>query len=93
MLETEWILEGNNFIRTIKITGVVTKRIGNDDFLSEALEIFWEIKRISDRYRGRLMSRKNPPTVKAKEFIYFEIIFPNNTNYLAFLRAFRRKFL
>lgn len=76
------------FMNIVKLTGISINsnhRISWRLLLQNALELI----SIAEKYEGKLITSQPPK--RNGEFVYFEVIFKNNTDCESFLKAMRNK--
>lgn len=87
----KWSIERADYMRLVKITGTVVNHIPNEDIVRLMLGIAINIIEIAENSRGIPFLLDRPPAKKNKNFVYFEIIFKNVTDYQTFLKAIENR--
>ena len=88
LYSVRWEIKVKSFINSVQLVGVSNNRNKTTSWrllLQSALELI----SIAEKYEGKLLASEPPK--RSGEFVYFEVIFKNNTDCENFLKAMRNK--
>lgn len=81
-----WQANAISFMNIVQLTGVP---LGFNNSWRLLLQSALELVSVAEKYEGRLIASEPPK--RNGEFVYFEVIFKNNTDCENFLKTFKNK--
>ncbi len=82
-----WEIQVNQLVKIAKLTGTMIYDKHNEFTSRLLLGNAMDIIDIAQKYQGCPLQADSPPINKGNEYVYFEVIFKNDTDLNSFMKA------